>query len=40
MNIKQLSYNKLLVIQNMLNYRPRKVLFFDYPANIFYNFAT
>ena len=40
MNIRYLSRNKLLVIQNMLNYRPRKVLFFNFPANIFYNFAS
>lgn len=40
MNIRHLSRNKLLVIQNMLNYRPRKVLFFNFPANIFYNFAS
>ena len=40
MNIKYLSYNQLLVIQNILNYRPRKVLFFNFPANIFYNFAS
>ena len=39
MDIKQLTHNKLLVIQNTLNYRPRKVLFFNSPANIFYNFA-
>ena len=39
MNISQLSYNKLLVIQNTLNYRPRKVLLFKSPANVFYNFA-
>lgn len=39
LNINQLSYNRLLVIQNMLNYRPRKTLLFDTPANIFYNFA-
>ena len=29
MGIKHLSYNKLLVIQNKLNYRPRKALFFN-----------
>lgn len=40
MDIKQLSHNKLLVIQNKLNYRPRKVLFFNSPAYIFYNFAS
>ena len=40
MNIRYLSRNKLLVIHNMLNYRPRKVLFFNFPANIFYNFAS
>ena len=40
MNIKQLTYNKILVFQNKLNYRPRKVLSFDFPANVFYNFAT
>ena len=40
MDIKQLSYNKLLVIQNKLNYRPRKALFFNSPAYIFYNFAS
>lgn len=40
MNIKLLSFNKLLVIQNKLNYRPRKVIFFNSPADLFYNFAT
>lgn len=39
MNISDLSYNKLLAIQNKLNYRPRKVLLFNSPASIFYNFA-
>lgn len=39
MNISNLSYNKLLAIQNKLNYRPRKVLHFVSPASIFYNFA-
>ncbi len=39
MNIREISYNKLLVIQNKLNYRPRKVLFFESPAFFFYNFA-
>lgn len=39
LNINNLSYNKLLVFQNMLNYRPRKSLFFNSPAHIFYNFA-
>lgn len=40
MNIKDLSYNKLLVIQNNLNTRPRKTLFFNSPAAFFYNFAS
>ena len=40
MNIKQLSHNNLMVIQNTLNYRPRKVLFFRSPADLFYNFAS
>ncbi len=40
MNIRQLTYNKILVLQNKLNYRPRKVLSFDCPAHVFYNFAT
>ena len=40
MNIKYLSHNQLLVIPKKLNYRPRKVLFFNFPANIFYNFAS
>lgn len=40
MNIKQLTYNKILVLQNKLNYRPRKVLSFESPAHIFYNLAT
>ena len=39
MNISNLSYNKLLVIQNKLNYRPRKTLSFNHPAALFYNFA-
>ena len=39
MDIRQLSHNKLMVIQNKLNYRPRKVLFFNSPASCFYNFA-
>lgn len=40
MNINNLSYNRLVVIQNLLNYRPRKVLFYKSPANIFYNFTS
>ena len=40
MIINNLSYNKLVAIQNLLNYRPRKVLFYKTPANIFYNFTT
>ena len=39
MNISNLTYNNLLVIQNKLNYRPRKVLAFNNPAALFYNFA-
>jgi IS30 family transposase len=39
MNINNLTYNELLVIQNKLNYRPRKVIAFNYPAALFYNFA-
>ena len=39
MDIRNLSYNQIILIQNKLNYRPRKVLFFDKPANIFYNFV-
>ena len=39
MNISNLTYNKLLTIQNKLNYRPRKVLLFNHPAQLFYNFA-
>ena len=39
MDISNLSYNQIILIQNKLNYRPRKVLFFDTPASIFYNFA-
>ena len=39
MNINNLSYNQLIAIQNKLNYRPRKLLFFEIPAYIFYNFA-
>ena len=39
MDISKLSYNQIILIQNKLNYRPRKVLFFDTPASIFYNFA-
>lgn len=40
MDIKHLSHNNLMVIQNTLNYRPRKVLFFRRPADLFYNFAS
>lgn len=40
MNIKLLSFNNLLAIQNKLNYRPRKCIFFNSPAVLFYNFAT
>jgi transposase, IS30 family len=40
MNIRQLTYNKILVLQNKLNYRPRKELSFDCPAHVFYIFAT
>ena len=39
MNISNLSHNKLLTIQNKLNYRPRKVLNFIHPTELFYNFA-
>lgn len=39
MNINDLSYNNLIVIQNKLNYKSSKLLFFDFPTNIFYNFA-
>lgn len=39
MNIRNITYNNLLVIQNKLNYRPRKVLAFNHPAALFYNFA-
>ena len=39
MNISNITYNKLLVIQNKLNYRPRKVIAFNNPADLFYNFA-
>lgn len=39
MNVNNLTYNNLLVIQNKLNYRPRKVLAFNHPAELFYNFA-
>ena len=39
MNISNITYNKLLVIQNKLNYRPRKVIAFNKPATFFYNFA-
>lgn len=39
MNISNLTYNNLLVIQNKLNYRPRKVLAFNHTAALFYNFA-
>lgn len=35
LNINNLSYNKLLVIQNMLNYRPRKSLFLTHLLKIF-----
>ena len=39
MNISNITFNNLLVIQNKLNYRPRKVLAFNHPAALFYNFA-
>ena len=39
MNISNLSHNKLLTIQNKLNYRPRKVLNFIHPTELFYNFV-
>ena len=39
MNINNITYNKLLAIQNKLNYRPRKVIAFNNPATLFYNFA-
>jgi IS30 family transposase len=39
MNISNITHNNLLVIQNKLNYRPRKVLAFNNPATLFYNFA-
>jgi len=39
MNINQLSYNKLLGIQYMLNQRPRKSLLFQSHFSLFYNFA-
>ena len=39
MNISNITSNNLLVIQNKLNYRPRKVLAFNHPAALFYNFA-
>ena len=39
MNISNITYNKLIVIQNKLNYRPRKVIAFNKPATFFYNFA-
>lgn len=35
LNINNLSYNKLLVIQNMLNYRPRKSLFLTHLLKFF-----
>ena len=38
MNINQLSYNKLLGIQYLLNQRPRKSLLFQSPLSLFYNF--
>ena len=39
MNINQLSYNKLLSIQYLLNQRPRKSLLFQSPFSLFYNSA-
>lgn len=39
MDISQLSFNKLLVIQFKINNRPRKLLFFNTPSFFFYNFA-
>ncbi len=35
MNISQLSYNKLLGIQYLLNQRPRKSLLFEFPLFLF-----
>ena len=35
MNISQLSYNKLLGIQYLLNQRPRKSLLFEFPLSLF-----
>ena len=35
MNINQLSYNKLLSIQYLLNQRPRKSLLFESPFALF-----
>lgn len=40
MDISDLSFNKLLSIQHKINYRPRKKLFFNSPAYLFYNFAS
>ncbi len=39
MNISNIEHNKLIVIQNKLNYRPQKVIAFNNPATLFYNFA-
>jgi IS30 family transposase len=40
MDISGLSFNQLLSIQHKINYRPRKMLFFNSPAYLFYNFAS
>ena len=38
LNIGNLSYNKHIVVQNKLNYRPRKMLSFNQIAAFLYNF--
>ena len=40
MDISRLSFNQLLAVQHKINYRPRKMLFFNSPAYLFYNFAS
>lgn len=39
MVISNLSYNKIVAVQNLLNHRSRKVLTFKNPAD-FYNFIA
>ena len=40
MNISNITYNKLLTIQNKSNYRPRKVIAFNQPAAPFITYMS